>query len=279
MGGGEALERLEVGGGRAEGAARAQLLQHGLGQRGAVVGVGARAQLVQKHEGLRVHVLDHLTELLDEGGEGREVLRHALVVPDDGEELREARQPRARPRGHVEAGLRHHHEEAQCLQRHRLAARVRPRDDEQRTLGIEVEIHRDHGSRAVRLGIGLGLRPALSQQQRVARAAHVHHARVRQHGLHRLHALRQLRAGEDEVRRAQPVDETLQLRQRRVHRIGERGQHAQRPLPPPPARPGPARYCPRLPTPAPRRASPRSGCDRARCPGSRVLAPASTGST
>ena len=67
MGGGEALERLEVGGGRAEGAARGQLLQHGLGQRGAVVGVGARAQLVQKHEGLRVHVLDHLTKLLDEG--------------------------------------------------------------------------------------------------------------------------------------------------------------------------------------------------------------------
>ncbi len=228
MGGREAFEGLEVGGGRAEGAALAELLQHGLGQRGAVVGVRARAQLVQQYEGFRVHVLEHLAELLDEGGEGREVLRHALVVPDDGEELGEARQPGARLRGQVEAGLRHQREEAQRFQRHRLASRVGPRDDEQGSLGIEGEIYRDHGPTTMRLGVrplGLGVGPALGKKQRVTRAAHVHHALIRHHGLRRLHAVGQLRAGEDEVRRGQPVDETLQLGQRRVHRVGERGQH------------------------------------------------------
>ena len=69
------------------------------------------------------------------------------------------------------------------------------------------------------------LGPALGKQQGVTRAVHVHHALVRHHGLDRFHALRQLGAGEDEVRRAQPVDEPLQLGQGRVHRVGERGQH------------------------------------------------------
>ena len=66
-----------------------QLLEHRLGERRAVVGIGAGAELVQDHQRALVHVLEHVPELLDERREGREVLRHALVVADDGEDLRE----------------------------------------------------------------------------------------------------------------------------------------------------------------------------------------------
>ena len=95
VGGGEALERLEVRRGDAERAALGQLLEHRLGERRAVVGIGAGAELVEEHERALVHLLEHLAELLDEGGERREVLGHALVVADDGEDLREDGQARA----------------------------------------------------------------------------------------------------------------------------------------------------------------------------------------
>ena len=144
VGGREGLERLEVRGGGHHRAPLAQLLQHRLGQRGPVVGVGARAQLVEQHQRAVVDALQHQAQLLDEGGEGREVLGHALVVADDREALREHGQTCPRAGRHVAAGLGHQREQAQGLEGHRLAARVGAGDDEQRALGVDLDVHRDY---------------------------------------------------------------------------------------------------------------------------------------
>ena len=127
--------------GRHHRAALGERLEDGLGQRGSVVGVGARAQFVEQHERAAIHPLQHVAELLDERGEGREVLGHALVVAHDGEDLGEDGQARPRARGHVTARLRHQGEQAQGLERDRLAARVGAGDDEQRAIRVDLDVH------------------------------------------------------------------------------------------------------------------------------------------
>ena len=220
MRGGEALERLEMGGGHDHRAALGQGLQHRLGQRGAVVGIGARAQLVEQHERAGVHALENLAELLDEGGERREVLRHALLVTDDGEALREDGQPRPVARGDVAARLRHEHEQAQGLERHRLAARVGAGDHEHRALGADLDVHGNDWAAA------LG-RPALREQDRVEGAAQEHVALLGDRRLDGLHALGEGAAREDQVEAADAGHQGVELRQRRPHRVGQRGQDAE----------------------------------------------------
>ncbi len=231
--GGEAFQRLEVGGGHHHRAALGQVLQHRLGQGGPVVGVGARAQLVEQHEGARVHPLEDLAELLDEGGERREVLRHALLVAHDGEALGEDGQPRPVAGRHVTARLRHEHEQTEGLEGHRLAARVGTGDHEDRALRLDLDVHGDDFVFA-RLAFGCTSpcncgcnAPGLAKEEGVEGAAEDHVALVGDRGLDGCHALGQGPAGEDQVETADARHQVVELGQRRAHRVGQRGQDAE----------------------------------------------------
>src|SRR5438128_2672946 len=159
----EGLERLEVGRGDHERAPLGQLLEDRLGEGRAFVRIGSRAELVQEHERALVGRFEDLARLLDERRERGEVLGDGLVIPDDREDVVEHGQARALVGGHVAADLGHERLNRERLERDRLAPGVRPGDDEQRAIGTELEVHRDH--RAARV------LPALGEQERVAGGA------------------------------------------------------------------------------------------------------------
>ena len=81
----ERLQWLEVGGGHHQGSACLEVLQDGLGERRALVGVGPRPELVEQHERALVGGRQDLADLRDEGRERREMVGDTLIVPDDGE--------------------------------------------------------------------------------------------------------------------------------------------------------------------------------------------------
>ena len=161
VGAGERFQRLEVGRGHDEGAAALEVLEDRLGERRSLVGVGAGSQLVQEHQRAVVHLGQDLLHLLHEGRERREVLRHALIVADHGEEPREDGEPASFLHRQVTAGLGQQRQEAEGLERHCFSARIRTGDHEERQLGVEVQVHGDDGA--------AGLLPGLGQEERVAR--------------------------------------------------------------------------------------------------------------
>ena len=141
-----------------------------------------------------------------------------MVVADDREDVVEYGQARALVGGHVAADLGHERLDGERLEGDRLAARVRPGDDEQRAVGTELEIHRD--DRAARV------LPALSEQERVAGAPE----RDRPSGVdrrgRRAHALGGLGSRKDPIELADRAHQAVQIVEARVDGGGQLGQDA-----------------------------------------------------
>ncbi len=207
-----------------ERAALGQLLEHRLGERGAVVGVGARAQLVEQDERAVVHALEHLAELLDEGGEGREVLGHALVVADDGEASARSTGSRAPSRaGTWQPDCAMSASRPERLERHRLAARVGPGDDEQRAAR-----RRARGPSGTTGRLPASCPAPARGAAGCARRASDHVALVADRGLDRFHALgERARARRPGRARRCPSTRASSSGRRRAHRVGQRGQDAE----------------------------------------------------
>ena len=212
---GERLQRLEVGRGHHQCPASLEGLEDGLRQRRPFVRIRARAELVQEHEGVVVHVLEHVAHLADEGRERREILGDALLVPDHGDEARDQRQAASLRGRNVAPNLRHQHEEPEGFERDRLAAGVRAGHDEEGPLAAEFEIDRDDGPSRIA--------PALGQKERVARGAERHHSRV-QDGVRRVHPLGEPGARDDPVELAEVRDQALDLGQASPDGLAELGQ-------------------------------------------------------
>ena len=85
-----------MGGRRDPAAALAEFFEDGNGQRRALDGVGAGAQLVDQDEGAVIRLLEDGDELGHVGGEGREGLLDALFVADVDEDILKGRDGRAR---------------------------------------------------------------------------------------------------------------------------------------------------------------------------------------
>ena len=198
-----------------------QLLEHRLGERRAVVGIGAGAELVEQDDQRAVvHALEHVAELLDERGEGREVLRHALVVADDGEAPARRRAGARRLGGHVQTRLRHQREQGQGLERHRLAARVGPGDDEQRPRAVELDVDGHDGcgrapSRAWASSSGLRAARRTTTRSSLTRGS--------------VAAIRSPSSARAKMRSscAMPASSVVELGQRLPHRVGQRGEDAE----------------------------------------------------
>ena len=216
--GGEGAQRLEVRGGHDQRPALGERLENRAGQGRAFVRIGAGAQLVEQHEGAGVRLGEHLADLFDEGGEGREVLGDRLVVADHGEDPLEDRYARAFGRGDVAAGLGHEREQGEGLERDGLAARVGPGNQQQRPVGGELEIHRHDLAR--------GVAPALREEQRVACGLEVDAALAIEGRPRGLHAVGEVGAGEHPVQGAERLHERGQLVAPRAHRLGQLGEDA-----------------------------------------------------
>src|SRR5207244_6950153 len=137
--GGEGLERLEVGRRDHERAPLGELLEDRLGERGPLVRVGPRAQLVEEHERALAGLVEDLADLLHECREGREVLRDRLVVADDRVKVSDDWKARAFPGRAVATMCGSPYEERRRFQRDRLASRVRTGDQEQGTLSRQLD--------------------------------------------------------------------------------------------------------------------------------------------
>ena len=107
-----------------------ELVEDRPAQRGPFGRVGARAQLVEQDERLRGRPGQDLADPPDVRREGRERLLEALLVADVGEDVVEDGELRALGGRDVQAGLGHDREQADGLQGDRLAAGVRPGDDQ-----------------------------------------------------------------------------------------------------------------------------------------------------
>ena len=113
--------------GQHQGALLDQPLDDGLREAGALVGVGARRRLVQQHQRARPGRLHDRHQAPHVRRERGQALGDGLIVADVREHPVEHRQ--ARPGGgHPQPALVEHREQAERLERHGLAARVRARD-------------------------------------------------------------------------------------------------------------------------------------------------------
>ena len=145
------LELRVVGRRRDEGARAQEVVEERLGQRGALGGVGAGAQLVEQDERVRTGGLRDPDDRAEVPGERRERLRHGLLVADVGEDVPEDGQPAARVGRHVEPRLVHEREKAERAKGDRLPARVRPGHEER--LEIRPQLHVDRNDRPREAGM------------------------------------------------------------------------------------------------------------------------------
>ena len=123
--------------------ASGELGNDGLRESRAFRGVGSRCELVDQDEGAAGRRPEDLDEVADVRGEGGEAHLDRLLVADVREQPVEDRERRGDGRW-AQPALVQHRCQAERLQRHRLAARVRPADHDgpQRP---EVEIDRNGG--------------------------------------------------------------------------------------------------------------------------------------
>ncbi len=122
-------------------AAIAQVIQQRHGQRRAFLRIGARAQLVEQHQALRVGLLQDVDDVGHVAGEGAEALLDALLVADVGVDAFEDTQLAALVNREHHARLRHERQQADGLERDCLAARVGPRDHDEVGVVIEIDVN------------------------------------------------------------------------------------------------------------------------------------------
>ena len=104
---GEGLQLAVVRGGHGRHAARDQMLQNGHGQRGALGGVGARAQFVEQGQRMLAHALEDFHDVRHVRRKGGKRLLDGLFVANIGKHLVEHRHFAAILRGNLQARLRH----------------------------------------------------------------------------------------------------------------------------------------------------------------------------
>ena len=156
------LEGGVVRGDDADACGTAEVVGDGHRQRGALFGIGGRAQLVQQNQRLRGRLVRDEIDVGNMRRKRRKVLLDGLVVANVGEHAIED--------GHLGAlggkrntRLRHQRQQPDRLERHGFAAGVGAADDQLTMLGVEFDGQRNHGN-------ALGFQGPL--QQRVARVAH-----------------------------------------------------------------------------------------------------------
>ena len=217
---GEHLERLEVRGDDEPRTAIEERLEEGGAERRALGRIGARAELVEEDERAGPRDLQDLAHLAHERREGREVLGEALLVADHRQHLIRERDAASRRGRDVAARLGHEHEEPAGLERHGLAARVRAAEDQTGPVGRHAEVDRDDVAGSRRGA------PPLGDQERMAGPPEVEvTARLHQR-LGGVEPLGERGAGEDEVERAEALDEAFQRGEDRAHAVGQLGQDA-----------------------------------------------------
>ena len=253
-------EQLELRGVRGRDDARAafeETFQHGDRQRGAGVGLGAAADLVDEDQRAIVGGVDDLRQPPQVRRERGRVLCDRLFVADVGADALE-RPDRRRRRGHVHAARGHRHRETDELERDGLAAHVRAGDDQNPHVVVELDRLR-HGALV---------------QQRMPSFEDVDHGGVDELGRDRLHAVRDrgARGGEIELDVDAEVGLTCAASLARATTARRGCARSRRPL----ARAARARGCSPRGSPAARRtvSDPTSSC-RARCPGSARRTPPS----
>ena len=133
----------------ADGADLAEMFGDGYSQGRAFRRVGSGAEFVQQHQRLGRRRAGDEIDVGDVRGERREVLLDGLVIADVGEHGIEHRQLGALGRDR-DSGLRHQHQQADGLERHRLPAGVGAADDELMVGRFELDCDR-HDARAARL--------------------------------------------------------------------------------------------------------------------------------
>ena len=205
---GKGLELSVVRGGGDLRAAGADVLDDRDGEGRALDRVGARAQLVEKDEGIAVRLVEDIDNGLHVRGEGGKALLDALLVADVGEDAGKDAHRAAVARGNVQSALRHQAEETERFETDGLAAGVGACDDE----GIEAAAHLNVD------GHGLG-----GIEQRMAGAAEGNAAVRADLGPRGVHLVAQLAAGKDEVE----VDENVIVPQDRLGkacRLGGEGE-------------------------------------------------------
>ncbi|HEY8492434.1 MAG TPA: hypothetical protein VIN04_01000 [Myxococcota bacterium] len=207
------LEQAVVGGGDHARVGVGERLEHGLGQRGALAGIGAVADLVQHDEVVRARVVHDVSQVREVRREGGQALAQALGVADVGEQPFAPVDARSRPGRHVQPGVRAQHRERDRLHRDRLAARVGAGEHEHADRVAEPQVV---GHRAR----GVEQRMAQLRQHDHALPADLRRARVPLGG--------QRAPREREVERGERVQARAQRGRLAAHRVGERAQDARR---------------------------------------------------
>ena len=118
--------------------------QNGNGQSGALLRIGAGAQLIEKDQGFFIRHLPEGDNIGHMAGKCTQALLDALLIPDIREYLGEQRQFRVFRRGNVKACLSHQREETDGLQADRFAACVGAGDYEQVEVPSDPDIDRHY---------------------------------------------------------------------------------------------------------------------------------------
>ena len=188
---GVGLELGVMGGGQHRGLPPLQFPQDGHRQGGALGGVGARAQLVQQHQGISPRLLQDGYDVGHVGGEGGQGLLDGLFVADVGEHLGEHRHLAARPGGNLQPGLGHQGEQAAGLQGDGLAPGIGAGDHQLAHRSAQPQVDGHH---LVPVDEGV---PGGDQMDAPLPV---------QLGGHRLHVPPQLGLGKDEIQLGQQED-------------------------------------------------------------------------
>ena len=132
------------------------------GQRCALGGVGARAQLVEEHQRTAVADGDNLDNVLHVAGESGQGLLNGLLVADISQHCVEHADKAPVVRRDMQAALRHQGQQADGLQGDRLAAGVGTGDDQ----GVEVHTQTDGNRHHDVLGQSAGAAPGAGSRCR-----------------------------------------------------------------------------------------------------------------
>ncbi len=164
-------ELRQMGGDEEEAAALDERFEERDRQRRALLGIGARAQLVEQDQGVGTGGVPRLAEPQQPAAEGGAVGQQILIVAHGGDQSREKGQTGALRRRHRQAALMGQGEETGGLQRHRLAAGVGAGDHQGAPFRVELQVERHHRLRVARLAEGSAAQLGEARiEQRVAGA-------------------------------------------------------------------------------------------------------------
>ncbi|MPN46934.1 hypothetical protein SDC9_194533 [bioreactor metagenome] len=125
--------------------ASAGVLHYRYRERRALHGVGASAELVEKHHRLIVRRFQHLHYIDRVRRKRGQVLLYALLVADVGQNARKHGHSAAVSRGYVQSALRHQRQQTHGLERHCLSSGVRAGYEKRVEFYAELNVYRHRG--------------------------------------------------------------------------------------------------------------------------------------